>query len=289
MGRKESMEAMTENSKVIIYDDTCPLCNWYTAQFISAGLLARDGRQSFTDLSSSKLGLQLDAERSRHEIPLVDRNGGEVLYGLDSLLYILGSRFPLLEKIARWSPMHAFLKRFYGFVSYNRRIIVPSKQEQVPDFDCSPRFHLGYRTAFLTFCILTACLITALLGYSTTLEGWSVLKRCSIALLGCGTGWAIMMLSAFRLKKEEKWDYWGQLAVIMLLGVLALVPGILLASLFSFGNIALAMSVLCSATLMLREHHRRVELIGIGQAWTAAWMMSLAISAISFVLLGINF
>lgn len=58
--------------KTIIYDDNCPLCCWYTDAFVQTGLLQQDGRQSFTATQLTSLP-QFDLDRSKDEIPLVDR------------------------------------------------------------------------------------------------------------------------------------------------------------------------------------------------------------------------
>ncbi len=279
---------MELSSKVIIYDDTCPLCNWYTGQFIKTGMLSDQGRKSFTELSADpNLAAYLDQERSRHEIPLVDKNGGEVIYGLDSLLHILQTKIPALVAIARWRPLYAFFKRFYGFISYNRRIVVPSKTMiQEPTFDCSPRFHASYRLAFILFCIGMAMLITALFGVSLGphFPSYSNLQMSLIALLGCGSGWILQMLLATSLPRQKNWDYWGQLAVIMLIGVLVLVPSILAAPFLPDNSLKIILpagSVLLSASLMLREHRRRMSVMGYSPYWTLSWLLSLAGTSIA--------
>lgn len=50
-----------------MYDDYCPLCNWYV-------------------------------ERGKDEIPLVDVEEKQTLYGIDALLEILGAPFPIIYK-----------------------------------------------------------------------------------------------------------------------------------------------------------------------------------------------
>lgn len=136
--------------KVILYDDNCPLCCWYTGAFVKTGLLPHDGRQAFTDIDPQTLAHSLDIERSKDEIPLLDTQGGRTLYGIDSLLYILGQRWPWMEKVARWVPIDWFLRRLYKFISYNRRVIVAS-ETPAGSFDCSPQFNTPYRYMYLAF------------------------------------------------------------------------------------------------------------------------------------------
>ena len=84
------------NSKVLIYDDNCPLCSWYSSLFVKYGLLPADGRKAFSSLESSMLNF-IDYDRGRNEIPLLDKTSGKVFYGVDALLEILGQRYPLIK------------------------------------------------------------------------------------------------------------------------------------------------------------------------------------------------
>jgi hypothetical protein len=78
-------------SKILIYDDNCPLCTWYSSLFVAWGLLPPEGRKPFSSVEPSLL-LSIDLDKSRNEIPLLDTKSGKVLYGIDALLDILGQR-----------------------------------------------------------------------------------------------------------------------------------------------------------------------------------------------------
>lgn len=41
---------MKARSKVIIYDDGCPLCAAYTNAFVKTGMLAKEGRKNFNEI-----------------------------------------------------------------------------------------------------------------------------------------------------------------------------------------------------------------------------------------------
>lgn len=141
------------SDKIILYDDNCPLCCWYTDAFVKTGLLTENGRQAFAEIDPDAIAQQLDLERSKDEIPLLDTQGGVTLYGIDSLLYILGQRWPWMVTIARWIPINWFLHRFYKFISYNRRVIVAAETPE-GSFDCSPQFNYFYRYFYLAFVML---------------------------------------------------------------------------------------------------------------------------------------
>lgn len=130
--------------KAIIYDDQCPMCRWYTQAFVDAELLDKDHRISFAELSASPLSRQIELHRSKHEIPLVDIEGGETIYGVDSLLHLLQPKLPWLRYLMRIQPVNFFVRQLYNLVSYNRGIMAPS-YPSFRQFDCTPDFHWGYR------------------------------------------------------------------------------------------------------------------------------------------------
>lgn len=132
-------------NKVIIYDDVCPMCKAYTAGFIKMGWLKH--RTGFAAAAPEILG-QIDLDRARHEIPLLDTQTGEVAYGLNALFLILGERMPFLRPLFRNRFFRAILYQLYQIITYNRRIIAGSK---APDtgFDCAPDVNLFYRWLYI--------------------------------------------------------------------------------------------------------------------------------------------
>jgi predicted DCC family thiol-disulfide oxidoreductase YuxK len=146
---------MNSTEKAIIFDNNCPMCQLYTQGFVQAGMLKPENRIAFTCLPE-KYAEQIDLDRSRHEIALIDVQGGKTLYGLDSLLYVIGTRLPALARVARFAPFYFFFKILYAFVSYNRRVIIQAKPQA---FDCAPDFHAGYRLAFIALAYVWGSLV----------------------------------------------------------------------------------------------------------------------------------
>ena len=136
----------------LIYDNECPMCNIYSKGFIKSGMLGESGREAFTDLSLENKSVN-DFHRAKNEIALVDHEKNKVIYGLDSLLLIIGNSFPLLAKITRIKPFYWFFKKLYSFVSYNRKQIIPSKKDNTEEA-CIPDFNLKYRLAYLAFVVI---------------------------------------------------------------------------------------------------------------------------------------
>ncbi len=237
-----------KSEKAIIYDDTCPMCCLYTEAFVKVDLLKADNRVSFSELEKKDFLDQLDFDRSRHEIPLVDVNGGETLYGMDSLVYILSQKIPVIEPIMKIRPIKYFFKKLYKLVSYNRRVIVPSKK-QIQEFDCTPDFNLKYRLIYITAALLTGItLLSLILMKFVGLQFVPLLLLPIFLLFGLG-----FINTDFR-EMEIKTEYFGQLATVILIGGLISLPGFILPKIY-------LIFVVLSKMLMSREYLRRVKLI----------------------------
>lgn len=138
---------MKTSTKIIIYDDTCPLCAAYTNAFIQTGFIAEENRKSFTGIQPNLLE-KIDTTRCRNEIPVIDTETSQVWYGIDALLEILDQKIPFIKKIANIKPVKWGLHKLYKFVSYNRRVIV-APRVQSSNFDCTPDFNIPYRICFM--------------------------------------------------------------------------------------------------------------------------------------------
>lgn len=114
------------NNHTLIYDNECPMCNLYSKGFIKSGMLNENGREAFTELSLGNEKL-IDFNRAKNEIALVDHEQNKVIYGLDSLLLIIGNSFPRLEKI-RIKPLYWFFKKLYSlFLTIENRLFLLQK------------------------------------------------------------------------------------------------------------------------------------------------------------------
>lgn len=150
--------------KALIYDSNCPMCCWYTDKFVQTGTLEKDGRISFDELTTTQAAC-IDWQRGRHEIPLLDKKSGKVMYGLDGLTYILSARWPFFAPVLQHPFGKKLVKPLYQFISYNRRIIVPHGAAAMPKYDCAPDFSPGWRLALILICggvfVGLSCAVTA--------------------------------------------------------------------------------------------------------------------------------
>ena len=113
-------------NKILVYDDNCPLCTWYSGLFVKYGFLNADGRKPFSTLDE-KLLAKIDFDKSRNEIPLLDTSTYKVVYGIDALLEILDQKIPCIKATGNFGPLKWVLKKIYKLVSFNRKVIVAKK------------------------------------------------------------------------------------------------------------------------------------------------------------------
>lgn len=270
----------TAASKAIIYDDQCPLCVAYTSGFVKWGVLKKENRVAFSTLQANGLAAQIDPERSRREIPLVDLSGGKTLYGVDALLCLLSQRIPLIKTVGEWKPVYWFVNRLYRLVSFNRRVIVGSRFVATA-IDCAPVYNSKYRILFLVFAALVALGVTALAGNALA-GALNISAAVSVrnALLVCGAGWVLQVAIAMVfLRGERRMEYLGQLAVLQIIGVFPLLF-ILFGSSPGSRSALAVIAVAVSAGLMTWQHYRRMKNNDFSVAWTIGWAGSLAATAL---------
>jgi hypothetical protein len=218
--------------------------------------------------------LVFDEALSRDKIALVNKRSGEVLYGIDSLLAVFASRFPLIRTIGRARPVHFLLRVLYSFVSYNRKLIAPSDCNG--SCNCTPTHSLPWRITFILFCGLIVNVATGLY-FSHQLERYFIGNPfyTDLILFSCQF---VFQYILFRLLKQPNFsDYAGNLAFVSLLGALLLL-------FFHFGlNILSAAGMhvdmlqpLCYGIVymfMLYEHSRRLKLLHLTKWLAVSWIV----------------
>ena len=155
---------MLEN-KVIVYDDSCPMCKIYTYWFVAVGLLKQENRVGFAT-ASPEITANIDMDRGRHEIPLYDRATGETIYGLTTMTHILASRWVWMTPVFESKPFLWTFHPIYQIITYNRRVIAGCKH--CCGFDCAPDLNKFYRSVYLGIAGAFILFVTALLMISGT-------------------------------------------------------------------------------------------------------------------------
>ncbi|MCE3076261.1 DCC1-like thiol-disulfide oxidoreductase family protein [Chryseobacterium gwangjuense] len=253
----------TLKNHTLIYDNECPMCNIYSKGFIKVGMLDESGREAFTELSVKNKNL-IDFNRAKNEIALVDHEKNKVIYGLDSLLLIIGNSFPALEKIARIKPLYWFFKKLYSFVSYNRKQIIPSMKSQTEEA-CVPDFNLKYRLAYIAFVVIFSgyilSLFSAKLGLGLTQNFWREFIICVGQIV-----WQTIFLKNYL--KDKIWDYLGNMMTVSLIGTLLLIPALFLNLSPVFSIIYFGIVVF----IMFLEHLRRCRILQLNFIPTLSWV-----------------
>lgn len=226
-------------NKIIIYDDSCPMCKWYTSEFVKQGMLEAENRLGFSEVSFEILQ-NVDIERSRHEIPLYDTETQQTLYGPDALYCLLGAKMPFFKPLFQNRIFRTFIWQFYQIITYNRRIIAGSAAPKT-GFDCAPDFNLFYRWLYILLAFAGATLIAnKVINYTLAYHN----STLNIALLGISFLVLAGICVGFFLQKRI--SYWGHLATVLLAD--NLVAGIILGIISFVGVLPLGIwaTILCS-------------------------------------------
>lgn len=255
----------TLKDHVIIYDSECPLCDIYTHAFVHTGMLTKSGREAWCDIPQNKYR-QLDTTRACNEIALINTKSGQVTYGIESLLTILGYNLPWLRIGFKFPGFQWCFKKLYVFISYNRKVIAPARRFEHAQ-SCTPTFHIAYRWAYIIFTwIITSLILTE---YAKTLSSWvpagGLLRETAV----CGGQILFQGVFISMLYKKRVLHYLGNMMTVSFIGALLLLPGLGSIYLLPINPYWIApiwfSLVVC---WMLWEHSRRVKLLGIH--WTAS-------------------
>ncbi len=259
----------TLENQTLLYDEDCPLCRVYTSAFINAGMLDENGKKPYCKLSNEEQNF-IDVKRASNEIALVDNENKTVIYGIDSLLKVIGFSFPWMEKIGNIKPIKFFLKKLYSFISYNRKVIIPSKINKEIKLQCVPDFSYKYRILYILF---TSIVTTLVLSKFSTLLG--ILPKSTIfreLILALGKT-VFQSLFIFKLDKKVITNYIGNLMTVSLMGSILLIPILILNVFFNIPELFILGWFGITVLLMLIEHSRRTKLLELPFYLSITWII----------------
>ena len=267
-------------NKILVYDDNCPLCTWYSGLFVKYGFLHADGRKAFSTLDDNLLS-KIDFDKSRNEIPLLDTSTGKVLYGIDALLEILDQKIPFIKATGNWAPLKWILKKTYKLISFNRKVIVAKKCGQ-GSIDCSPDDNYLYRFMFMAICLAFNTLM--LYPFQNNLFSKLSYYRLDLYQLQIAH-FAFVIINctlAFSFSKAKGYEYLGQVNMLALSVILLLLPLMIMQYLFDSELLATAW-LLVAAAYIFKEYLRRMEYAGVLS--TNKWIVSMnLLSLTGFIL-----
>ena len=259
----------TLKNHTILYDEVCPMCNVYTSAFVKTGMLDKEGREPYQNMPSAWTN-NIDCNRAVNEIALINRNTGEVHYGIRSLFIIIQNSFPVFKPLFRFKPFTWLMDKFYKFISYNRRVIMPSAKEMSGNLN-DPSFNAKYRFAYLVF----TWLITSYILFNFTRLFQCVIPESNFYLefLICGGQilWQLLVVSF--TNKNKAWDYLGTMMTISFAGGILLLLVIAFSKLVTLSPVVFAACFLLVASLMLVEHVRRIKILQLNSVLTLTWVL----------------
>jgi hypothetical protein len=259
----------TLKDHVILYDAVCPMCNLYTKGFVKSGMLDENGRLPYQQMPD-RISCLVDQNRFTTEIALVDTASGNVSYGVESLVKIITHSFPILRPVLQNKISLKILDIAYKFISFNRRVIAPSKKDEVFSLALDPAFHRGFRIGYLCFTWLLSAFI--LYKYSSHLP--AILPRSNFyrEFLVCGGQLVWQFFAVHLIRKESAWDYLGNMMTISFGGSLLLGLVMVMSLWLPWGHAALYAGLFGLVVfLMLLEHIRRTRLLGLDSRMTISW------------------
>ena len=251
---------MTAN-QVLVYDDYCPLCSWYSGLFVRFGLLRAENRIPFSKADIDILTL-IDIEKGKDEIPFIDIETGVTVYGIDTLLEILGQRASFVKSIGSLRPIKWFLERLYKLISYNRKVIVAQKCGP-GKFDCSPAFNVFYRILFMLVSLFFNSLMlwplhVGLFG-NLTIYHLSFIQleaaHLSFVFINC--------LVAVFLGARRSLEYLGQVNMLALIATFLLIPIMITNNLVGMNESIIVICLFFLTIFITREYFRRMNYANI--------------------------
>lgn len=259
----------TLQNQTILYDEDCPLCQVYTSAFVKTGMLDENGRKPYHQICEKETAF-INTERAANEIALVDYNTKTVVYGIDSLLKIIGNSFPLIEKLGKFSLLNYLLKKLYSFISYNRKVIIPNAKKSETKLKCEPTFNFKYRILYILFAI---CITTLVLFKCS--EMLPYIPKSSITreiLLASGQ---IVFQLCFLLKKnwKTKLNYLGNLMTVSLYGCLLLTPILLINLITEVTPLITLIWFTITVLAILLEHIRRITILELPKYLSFTWVL----------------
>lgn len=246
---------MKYSNKKLIYDDHCPLCRWYSAQFVRFGLLLPENRIPFSSASEEILAA-IDFKRATDEIPFVDTSTQQTTYGLDALLEILSVRIPLIGKLGHIQPIHYFFRKLYKLISLNRKVIVATICSNA-GVDCSPSFSLKYRWFFIVLGTIFV-FVSSLMFYKGIEQVYDFVFDYNQFLIGSILFCFASYSPALFLPRKKSLEFLGQHTVLGIILTILLITLGTIQSLFPLSDWHVYLFHFLVGYILIKEYERRM-------------------------------
>ncbi len=274
---------MLTNHKLLI-DQDCPMCSIYSSAFARVGWIDSNCALPYQSSEASTI-TEIDQHKACNEIALIDLESKKVRYGVDSLIAIVLQNYPKLKQIIAHPMIYKPLAILYKFISYNRKVIAPSKLTS-NERTCNPDFNLAYRWAYILFvAIATAFIVNNFTAHLFPHFGWPHNMTTEVVICLGQVTW--QALAAHLIISKDRIHYLGNLSTVSMMGALILLPVTLLLNLVNFSVHVKLLLFFSVIGFMFFEHIRRCHLLGISSWMTVSWV-AYRITALSILILLIH-
>lgn len=252
---------------IILFDNECPMCFAYTKAFTKLKMLPENGREAYQNMPSEVCPL-VDKKRAANEIALVNKETGEVTYGIQSLFKVIENSFPIFKALFHFKPFLRFAEKCYAFISYNRKVIIPGDAKQNT---IQPDFKLQYRLMYL---LLTwFCTAYILSMYAHHLNEFVPIAGEYREYIICGGQILFQGFIIFFINKEKLFNYLGNMMTISFAGALLLIVPLILNKWLEIQPIFFILYFLLVAGLMFLEHIHRIKILKLSWLTSITWVV----------------
>lgn len=268
-------------TRILIYDDNCPLCAWYSGLFVKYGFLRAEERKPFSSIDDEMISA-INFEKAKEEIPLIDVDTKEVVYGIDALVTILSTKFPFLKKVCAPAPVDWLLRRLYRLISYNRKVIVATRCS-AGAIDCAPSYNYFYRLLFLCIFLVFNSLMLypvhqqLLLNIPGYHKSFGEVQAAHFSLV------TVNCLLACSLPVKKAFEYIGQVNMLAVVTIGFLLLFIPVVNYLSVPGVVIQGYFLLLTIFIIKEYLRRMAYAGIIQH--NRWIAALNLSSIALLIL----
>lgn len=186
---------MKNSSKILFFDKGCRLCAASANFSAKIGLAHQDQINSLQEIREEIL-CDIDQSRYCNELAVHDSSTKETRYGVEGIVWFLEEKWGKWINFLLWPVVFQIVNFFYKLFAYNRRLIVPTYDKV--EGDCAPKFHWGFRVAYMLLVLLVIWMI----------GGW-------LSLLFIAVPPVLFFIFSLRLI-PEKMEFLGHLATIIL-------------------------------------------------------------------------
>lgn len=152
--------------KSVIYDGACTLCIRSKNTLLALGLAEKDSVWAYQEMPDEYLN-QVDYERFRNEMALIDLEGGDTLYGPEAISFLLSKNNWLLRFLFSIGPFYQLFSFIYKIIAFNRTAIMVPRLKKVRCASCEPDSPAEYRWLWIGGATAAGLLFSILLGIFT--------------------------------------------------------------------------------------------------------------------------